>query len=195
MRLTPLLIAIPVFVSGILTGCSLTQDTAQWSEEVAQADGSVLRVTRQTMRSGWGNFAVANGTVLGFTLRYEPWGLTWSSTPGNPTEPLTFEIIEGQPVLVVFDEGGKHCSNKKSTDLAARFLLGTPSGWTEFAPEPELVQALHKNLYESYWSTPDAHVETGHMTLAFKRFRERGTDYVSLVDWFAVPGRTCGYFQ
>lgn len=179
----------------LAAGCTVTTETSEWSEEVAQSDGSVLRLLRKTTRSAWGGLRVKKGTVLGFSLRYAPWGLTWESEPGSPSEPVAFEIIEGQPILVVFDEGGRHCGSKHPQAFAAQFLLGTPSGWIEFEPEPDLLQALHKNLYESYWSPPESNVESGHMTLALKKFRERGTDYMPLVEWFAVPGRSCGVFQ
>jgi hypothetical protein len=178
----------------VLSGCTFIYDIAQWSEEALQPDGQILQVTRQAKRWGWGVPGMKPGEVIGYQLSVEGTDFQWWSEKGNINEPVSFEIIDGYPVLVLFDEGGKHCGGKSLDDYAVQILVLTNRGWIEISQAEAPLDRMHKNLFDSYWQRMGLRKRLPFMSLEYKKMTEKNTDYIPLTEWFSMPGRTCKQF-
>ena len=88
-------------------------------------------------------------------------------------DPISFEIFDGVPYLVLYIEDKTSCSNRPKTDYSAQFLRWSDGQWVEINQVDFPVDKALMNLYEHYWGHGPADDAKGLITWELKAERDR----------------------
>lgn len=142
----------------LLFACAPSVDTAKWTEEVLQPDGSVIQVTREAQRISSGFADSSRVRYLMSSLTYEPLGVSWPDRGSG--EPLTFEILEGRVYLVL--ASAYACDETTPPgSFAVRIFQWENNGWARRQQTEVPIAALHLNLLQRYWGNSAKDDATG----------------------------------
>jgi hypothetical protein len=124
-------------------------DVAEWTEEVKLHDGTMIQVWRRA-RARSSGFPNANrGGDIDFELKYAPLGVQWKGSWNR--SPISFEIIDGVPHLVLYIGNREACANKAKTDYMAEFLRWSNGQWVEVPQAAFPTEKARVNLHAQYW--------------------------------------------
>ena len=154
-----------------IVACSASDiDVPEWTEEVKLHDGRMIQVWRQA-RAKHGGFPNApRGRNLDFALTYEPASVSWKGPWGG--EPVSFELFDDVPHLVLLAEDPSYCAKKAKTDYSAQFLRWEDKQWVEVTQDQFPVERALANLYTSFWGHTTDDDARGLVTWATKAERD-----------------------
>jgi len=89
------------------------------------------------------------GGDIDFELKYEPLGVHWKGTWQR--DPISFEVIDGVPHLVLYINDEESCSRKAKTDYTAQFLRWVGGQWIDVAQAQFPTNQALVNLHAQYW--------------------------------------------
>lgn len=161
-------ILISVFLSMLLlNACGKSIDVAEWTEEVKLHDGQMVTVWRKARAYSGGFPNSKRGRNIDFELKYAAMNVHWHGTLSGTWNrpPVSFEIFDGVPYLVLYVGDKEFCRDKTPTHYLAEFLRWSNGQWVpvrqaDFPTDKALV-----NLSIHYW---------GHST---------ADDYKGLIRW------------
>lgn len=132
--------------------CEASIDTAEWTEEVRLHDGQMIQVWREARAEG-GGLLQKRGSDIDFELRYPPMNVRWKNVVKTDgwVDPVSFEIFDGIPHLVVLLKQRALCAPKSPNDYAAKFFKWQQGNWVEVAQSDFPVDVASVNLYRNYW--------------------------------------------
>jgi hypothetical protein len=124
-------------------------ETASWTEEVRLHDGRFIEVSRKVMAKKGGMLSDAGfGGLVGFELKYAPMGVEWKGPWG--LSPISFEIFDGVPHLVLFIKDPQYCANKADAEYSAKFMRWRNGQWEEMSQADFPLDKATMNLYNDY---------------------------------------------
>jgi hypothetical protein len=181
----------------VSTGCAWGSniDVAEWTEEVKLSDGRMITVWRRARAYSGGFPNSRRGRDIDFEFKYESLGIYWK---GNwARSPVSFDIIDGAPYIVVFISDRELCYGRPSTDYSAQFLRWQNGQWIEVRQADFPVQRALINLSMDFWGHSTADDYKGRIAWEKKRlpsgfnqdhldtvklFFERGSNFCSNFD-------------
>jgi hypothetical protein len=172
------------------TGCDGI-DVAEWTEEVKLHDGSVITIWRRARARSSGFPNAERGGDIDFELKYQPLGVQWKGTWHR--DPVSFEIMDGIPHLVLYINDRESCSLKAKTDYTAQFLRWINGQWVDVSQSEFPIGRATMNLSGAYWGRTtkedfkglirwDDKTLRGNKTDTVKSYFERGQRYCSRHD-------------
>jgi hypothetical protein len=123
-------------------------DVAEWTEEVKLSDGRMITVWRRARAYSGGFPNSRRGRDIDFEFKYESLGIYWKSNWAR--RPMSFDIIDGVPYMVVFISDRELCHGRPGTDYAARFLVWHHGQWHDIDQSVFPVGRAIVNLSVSY---------------------------------------------
>jgi hypothetical protein len=152
--MTSSLSKILCFISALCWLLSLTAcggvETASWTEEVRLHDGRFIEVSRKAMATKGGMLSDAGqGGLKGFELKYAPMGVDWKGPWG--LEPVSFELFEGVPYLLLDIRETARCRNKNDTDYPLIIMRWRNGQWEEMAQGDVPLEKASMNLF-GHWA-------------------------------------------
>lgn len=182
--------------TAMLNSCGKSIDVVEWIEEVKLHDGQMLEVWRKARAYSGGFPNSKRGRDIDFELKYPPLNVQWKTTLSDALvrHPMSFEIFDGMPHLVLYIGDRESCSNRPKTDYSAQFLRWTNGEWVEIKQADFPVDKALINLYAAYWGHSKADdakglVSWGHKSEAdgfnpskpdtIKSYFERGRRFCS----------------
>lgn len=184
----PLIAALLALAPLVATAWGI--DTAKWTEEVKQGNGTALRLKRESRIHSSGFPVSRRGAELDYKVKYEPMQLTWEGPQMHP--PIAFEIVDGTPILVLLDADGRGCQQRSADSYTVTVLSWTAGMWKEVPQDKAPLDKVHKNLLGWPWGGDSAGDAHGLITLQNKNGLEGGNAYLPLLDWLKRGPRTCG---
>jgi hypothetical protein len=146
-------------VVAMLDACGKNIDVAEWTEEVKLHDGQMIQVWRKARAYSGGFPNSKRGRDIDFEFKYAPMNVQWKSTLSGISirHPVSFEILDGVPHLVLYIGDKSSCSDRPKTDYSAQFLRWTNGQWVEVKQADFPVDKTLMNLSLDYWghSTAD----------------------------------------
>ncbi|MDO8416369.1 MAG: hypothetical protein Q7S87_09180 [Agitococcus sp.] len=190
-RLAYLAFALPFTCHAFDLPFGIGTNTARWSEEVRQPDGSVLILKREAKRQSFGFPLAHRGRPISHSLSYAPLNLSWSADWSGSL--ISFEIIEGAPYLVLAAQRQGDCEGKKASDFSVKFLKWTGKQWHEIKQQDAPLEQMHHNLYYAYWDNVDSSKDAkGLVTLQKKKdHSDSSFEYRSLAVYLEKSSDTC----
>jgi hypothetical protein len=164
-------------------------DTAQWTEEVLQPDGSVIQVWREARAHSHGFPNSRRGSDIDYKLKYEPLGIFWSGPVLS--EPVSFEIFEGRAYLTLLTPRHKVCADRPPEALAATILKWVAGVWVEVPQEVAPIGLMHKNLYTGYWGHSTTDDAKGLVSIRVKKTEDGADAYLPLTEAFKRAMALC----
>jgi hypothetical protein len=170
-------------------------DVAEWTEEVKLSDGRMVNVWRRARAHSGGFPNARRGSNIDFEVRYEPLRVRWKDevTHSHVREPVSFDIIDGVPVLVLYIGDREGCRNRLPSDYSAQFLKWSDGQWIDVPQAQFPVERALMNLYTRYWGRTTKDDARGLITWQLKA--ERNGFYADRPDtvksYFARDARTC----
>lgn len=133
----------------MMTAWGKSIDVAEWTEEVKLSDGRLITVWRRARAysGGWPNSK--RGRDIDFEFKYAPLGIYWKGDWNR--YPMSFEIIDGAPYLVLYISDKASCANRPKTDYSAQFLRWQNGQWVEVRQVGFPVQRALINLSIDFW--------------------------------------------
>jgi hypothetical protein len=177
----------------MVAGCK-RYDEAIWTEEVKLHDDRIVVVERRATRQPTGFPAAPRGRELEVELRYPPMGVVWKGD--GTSQPLSFEIFDGMPHMVLYPLESTHCIGKPDDAWLARFLIWNGNEWVAADKRAFPVDVARMNLYLGYWGHGPNDDAKGLVTWAEKA-KEEGFSVnapKSVARWFAV-GHTSALYR
>lgn len=149
-QLIPILAGL-LMISFNVAGKSI--DVAEWTEEVKLSDGRMVTVWRKARAYSGGFPNSKRGRNIDFEFRYEPLGLWWVATMSEKfvRDPVSFDIIDGVPYLVLHMGDREGCRNRPKSDYTAQFLRWVNDRWVEVPQAQFPVDRALMNLSGDYW--------------------------------------------
>lgn len=167
-----LLLPVCLIVAACLvSGCGKRHDEAIWTEGVKLHDGQMIQVWRRVTRQPSGFPIAPRGRELEVELKYPALGLHWKYNEGL-RQPISFEIFEGVPHLVLHVRERAWCQGKSPDELPAQFLVWKQNGWQEIPATSYPVNKGRVNLYISYWGHGPKDDASGVITWKKKASRD-----------------------
>lgn len=136
-------------VTFAMPGCSKPYDEAIWTEEVKLHDGRMIQVWRRVTQQPSGFPVAPRGRELEVELKYPALGVHWKYNEGL-RQPLSFEIFDGVPHLVLHTRERAWCQGKSPDALPAQFLVWKEGSWHEIPETSYPVNKGRVNLYIRY---------------------------------------------
>lgn len=188
------LFAALIAIQVALGGCK-RYDEAIWTEEVKLHDGRMILLERRATRQPSGFPAAPRGRELDVELRYPEMNVVWRGD--GTSRPLSFEIFDGVPYMVLVTRDPAHCVGKPDDALRAAFLIWNGNEWTESDSRSFPVQQAIANLYERYWGHGRDNDAKGLITWQEKAQRDGFSVSAprSVQDWYARTGNTCALYR
>jgi hypothetical protein len=178
------------------TGCAGGSkiDVAEWTEEVKLSDGRMITVWRRARRYSGGFPNSRRGPYIDFEFKYDPLGIFWKGDWSG--EPVSFDLIDGVPYMVVFTSNKYLCYGRPSTDYSAQFLRWQNGQWIEVRQADFPVQRALINMSLHFWGNSTSDDYKGRITWEKKRlpggFNQDHPDTVKL--FFERGSRFCNRF-
>ena len=178
-----------------LTAHSKGIDVAEWNEEVKLSDGRMVTVWRRARAHSAGFPNARRGSNIDFEIRYEPLGVRWKDevSHSHVREPVSFDIIDGVPILVLYVGDREGCRNRPPNDYSAQFLKWFDNQWIDVPQAQFPVERALMNLYTRYWGRTTKDDARGLITWQLKA--ERNGFYADRPDtvksYFTRGARTC----
>jgi len=156
------------------TACGKSIDVAEWTEEVKLHDGKMVTVWRKARAYSGGFPNSKRGRDIDFEFKYAPMNVEWKGTLSGTwiRDPVSFEIFDGVPHLVLYIGDKTSCSNRPKTDYTAQFLRWTNGQWVEVKQADFPVDKARMNLYARYWGHSTADDAKGLITWDRKAVRD-----------------------
>lgn len=191
---TRALLVAQIAIQVALAGCT-RYDEAVWSEEVKLHDGRMILVERRARRQPSGFPAAPRGRELDVELRYPEMNVVWRSD--GTSQPLSFEVLNGVPYLVLVTRDPAHCAGKPDDALRAVFLVWNGKDWSELDGGSFPTQRALVNLYERYWGHGPDDDAKGLVTWQEKATRDGFSSSApsSVRDWYARTGNNCALYR
>jgi len=192
--LAPRLLFIALITAQLsLAGCK-RYDEAVWTEEVKLHDGRMILLERRATRQPTGFPAAPRGRELEVELRYPPMNVVWRGD--GTSQPLSFEIFDGVPHMVLYPLDPSHCAGKPDDELLARFLVWKGSDWVTADKRTFPIGIATVNLYLRYWGHGPKDDAKGLITWPEKAKRDgfSASAPKSVERWYAV-GHTCALYR
>jgi hypothetical protein len=178
-----------------LTAHGKSIDVAEWTEQIKLSDGRIVTVWRQAKAHGGGFPSARRGSNVYFELRYEPLGVRWRDevTQNHIREPISFDIIDGTPVLTLYIGDREGCRNRPPSDYSAQFLKWSNGQWIDVPQAQFPVERVLMNLYTRYWGRTTKEDARGLITWQSKAERDGFyADHPDTVQsYFTRGARTC----
>lgn len=129
-------------------------ETTQLFGNGCRRDGQLITIWRRARRYS-GGFPNSNrGPNIEFELKYEPLGIYWKGDWSR--HPMSFDIIDGVPYLVLFISDKDLCINRPKTDYSAQFLRWHHGRWFDVSQIDFPVYRALINLSVSFWGRTTA---------------------------------------
>lgn len=157
-------------------------------------DGQMIQVWRKARAYSGGFPNSKRGRDIDFELKYEAMNVQWKGDWSR--DPLSFDIFEGVPHLVLYIKDPQSCEAKARTDYSAQFLRWVNGQWVEVKQADFPVDRASLNLHSGYWGHSTADDAKGLITWDTKA--ERNSFYRSEPDtikaFFERGKRFCSRF-
>jgi hypothetical protein len=188
-----LLIAL-IAIQVALGGCK-RYDEAVWTEEVKLHDGRMILIERRARRQPSGFPAAPRGRELEVELRYSEMNVVWRGD--GTSSPLSFEIFDGTPFLVLVPRDPAFCSGKPDEAPLALYFKWNGSNWTEIGASSLATERALANLFERYWGHGPSDDAKGRVSWLEKATRDGFSASApnSVRDWYAKFGITCALYR
>lgn len=179
----------------MLNACGKNIDVAEWTEEVKLHDGQMIWVWRNARAYSGGFPNSKRGRDIDFELKYPGMNVQWNGPPSR--NPVSFEIFDGVPYLVLFIGDRESCRDKLPTDYLAQFLRWTDGKWVEVKQADFPVDKALMNLHTRFWGHSTADDAKGLITWNAKAERDgyyrREPDTIK--SYFERGRRFCDFYQ
>ena len=144
---------VAVASAAVLGACGKSIDVAEWTEEVKLHDQRMVTVWRKARAYSGGFPNSRRGRDIDFELKYAPMNVEWKATLSNTfiRRPISFEIFDGVPHLVLFIGDSASCANRPKTDYSAQFLRWSDGHWVEVSQADFPIDKALMNLSPSFW--------------------------------------------
>jgi hypothetical protein len=182
-------------LSSSFAACGRRYDEAIWTEEVKLHDGKMIQVWRRATRQPSGFPVAPRGRELEVELRYEPSNVHWK---GDGTrQPLSFEIFDGVPHLVLFVRERKWCEGKPSEEIPAEFFAWKLDGWQQIPKSSIPLNTALANLYIRYWGHGPDDDAKGLITWPIKAKEDSFFPNApnTVQRWYERTGNNCKLYQ
>lgn len=183
-----------------LNACGKSIDVAEWTEEVKLSDGTMVTVWRKARAYSGGFPNSSRGRNIDFEFRYAPLNVRWAATLSETLnrDPVSFDIIDGVPHLVLYVGDREGCRNRLKADYTAQFLRWVNGQWVEVPQVQFPVDRALMNLSGDYWGYTPKDDYKGLVRWEEKRLRG-GTAHTSpdtIRSYFERGHRVCErYFK
>jgi hypothetical protein len=88
------------------------------------------------------------GPRVEYEFKYAPMGVEWKGPWG--LSPISFEIFDGVPYVVLSIESHEYCANKDDKDYAAKFMRWRNGQWEEMTQADFPADKAMMNLYRHF---------------------------------------------
>ena len=173
-----------------LAGCNGV-DKAHWTEEVRLHDGRMIVVERRASRVHEGFPNAKRGAEIDYDLVYAPMNVHWHGLA--PRSPVSFEIFDATPYLVLYADGLNFCQGKDPKHYAAQFFRWNSRQWVEITQAQFPINDSIANLDAAWWgATAD---DDPHGLVTWKEKAGRNSYYPEKPDtvrsWYETHNRFC----
>jgi hypothetical protein len=182
-------------LSSSLPACGRRYDEAIWTEEVKLHNGQMIQVRRRATRQPSGFPVAPRGRELEVELRYDLLNLIWK---GDGTrQPLSLEIFDGTPYLVLFVFERKWCQGKSPDEIPAEFFAWKQDRWQQIVKTSFPLNLALANLYVRYWGHGPSNDATGLITWSDKAAKDGFLPEApyTVQRWYERTGNNCRLYQ
>jgi hypothetical protein len=145
-------------------------------------------------RRGSSGFPVSHrGALIDSEFKYEPMGLHWKGTLSR--NPISFELFDGVPHLVLYIRDRESCARKAPTDYTAEFLRWQSGEWKDVLQAEFPTNRALMNLSEAYFGGSKADDYKGLVVWEEKRLLGNRNPLDTVKSFFERSSRYCGEYS
>ena len=187
-------VALAVAAAASMPACGDGIDVAEWTEEVLLHDGQKVTVWRRARKGSSGFPVSARGANVDTEFKYEPMGVHWKGSLSR--NPISFELFEGVPHLVLYIRDRESCRTKAPTDYTAQFLRWQNRAWIDVPQNDFPTARALLNLSEHYFGRTKEEDYKGLITWEGKQLMGKRNPLDTIKTFFERGSRYCsGYMK